>query len=80
MILNRAAVERSIPIPQQALMHDYWIGIIVAKYGYIDFLPEQTIFYRQHEQNEVGAKRVDLQYIFGKINSSECWKLNTVRK
>lgn len=73
MIFNKKALEKSLPIPSEAMMHDWWIGLIVAKHGKNIFLDERTILYRQHERNAVGAKEINLLYIFGKILSNESW-------
>ncbi|WP_304544124.1 glycosyltransferase family 2 protein [Sulfurimonas microaerophilic] len=57
MMINKKALEISIPIPQQALMHDWWIALNVAKYGKNIFLEDTTILYRQHSTNLVGYQK-----------------------
>lgn len=42
-------------IPKDCVMHDYWITLIAASCGKIDFLNESTILYRQHGNNQVGS-------------------------
>lgn len=37
------------------IYHDWWIGLVAAKFGNIHFLDLPTILYRQHGGNEVGA-------------------------
>lgn len=51
MIINSAARQKSLPIHPKSAMHDEWIGLIVAKYGKVDNIKEQTILYRQHGKN-----------------------------
>lgn len=38
------------------LMHDQWVAVIAAIYGKLTVLNESTILYRQHGDNEMGAK------------------------
>jgi len=59
----------SSDLPQDAvIMHDGWLGLIAAAMGEIRFVDRQTIKYRQHGSNEVGAKNIyDLKYIMSQI-------------
>lgn len=45
-------------LPEQALMHDWWIALICSVFGKTAFLDLATIDYRQHGNNSVGAKNV----------------------
>lgn len=58
MMINRKAKEMSLPIPKEAVMHDWWIAIKVAKYGKIASVPTPSILYRRHPGNEIGPKEV----------------------
>ncbi|MBK1648244.1 glycosyltransferase family 2 protein [Rhabdochromatium marinum] len=53
--LNRPALQCVLPIPDQAVMHDWWLALMVDATGHIVFLNEQTVNYRQHPGNRVGA-------------------------
>ena len=55
MIVNRALVDLASPIPPAAVMHDHWLALVAATMGKIGFLPEPTIYYRQHSNNVYGA-------------------------
>jgi hypothetical protein len=55
-LLNRALLERAIPIPAVAPMHDWWFALCAAAVGRIEFLPKATGRYRQHGANVVAAK------------------------
>ena len=49
-------------------MHDWWLGLAVARFGKIGYLDESTLLYRQHGGNSVGAKRVgSLGHIVNKL-------------
>jgi glycosyltransferase involved in cell wall biosynthesis len=66
-LLNRSLVERAIPIPERAFMHDWWIMLVAAAFGRLVPLPAQTVLYRQHASNVVGAftkgpSRINFRY------------------
>ncbi|HID4131998.1 TPA: glycosyltransferase [Pluralibacter gergoviae] len=42
------------------IMHDWWIMLIASKLGFIEFIPESLIKYRQHSGNVVGYKKNSL--------------------
>lgn len=55
MLLNRAAREVTFPVPDEAVMHDYWIALrVIQSGGLIEDVPEQTMLYRQHGHNTLG--------------------------
>jgi len=56
VILNRALINRAMPLPQHVIMHDWWFALIAAVWGRIAFVRESTLLYRQHNLNVVGAK------------------------
>jgi len=68
MMIN-ASLRQLALLPMEEedmLMHDWWIALLAAGLGRIGFLPEQTILYRQHGGNVVGAKEVrSLRYMAG---------------
>ena len=41
---------------EASIMHDYWIALVARVFGIIEFVPDTTIYYRQHGNNSVGAK------------------------
>ena len=56
MMMNRELIEIAYPIPRQALMHDWWIALCAAVFGRIEFVNKPLLKYRQHSNNQVGAK------------------------
>jgi glycosyltransferase involved in cell wall biosynthesis len=52
---NRALLELAIPLPECAAMHDWWLALCAVGGGELLYLDEPTVYYRQHEQNAVGA-------------------------
>jgi len=57
LMANRALVQRAVPIPSAARMHDMWLGITAAAFGHITYLHEPTFYYRQHSANAVCARK-----------------------
>lgn len=63
MLINRAARELALPIPDEAIMHDWWIAAKVRYHGgIIGFVDRPLVKYRQHEGNVVGAKQLGKAY------------------
>ena len=56
MFINEALAEKAVPVPPEAVMHDWWLGLVAAAFGRIAFLPEQLVEYRQHGNNALGAR------------------------
>lgn len=67
VMVNRALLERALPIPTEAIMHDWWLGLVAAAFGKVGYVPEATILYRQHGANHTGAKRWGLPYILREL-------------
>ncbi|WP_299769354.1 glycosyltransferase family 2 protein [uncultured Pseudoteredinibacter sp.] len=57
MLFNRQLLDRSLPIPEEAVMHDWWLALIAQAFGKIVFIRQPTIQYRQHGANTLGAKQ-----------------------
>ena len=63
VIINRSAKERAMPIPKDAIMHDWWVALVTAAFGYIKRISKTTVLYRQHDHNEIGAKQWGINYL-----------------
>jgi len=68
-MINQKAKEKSIPMSSNCLMHDLWIALNVSHYGYIDFIDEPTVLYRQHNENAIGAKEINKIYYFSRLKN-----------
>jgi hypothetical protein len=65
MIFNQKAKNVSFPIGKFSTMHDTWISLCVANSGgKIGYLNQQTILYRQHLTNVIGANKVGNAYYY----------------
>ena len=63
MLINKKAKDVSLPLGRYATMHDSWIGLkVIANGGFIDYINEPLVLYRQHDRNVCGAKEVVCQW------------------
>lgn len=58
ILMNKRLLNIVLPIPEEALMHDWWIALCAAVFGDIEYIDEPLVKYRQHGKNEVGAKHI----------------------
>lgn len=54
-ILNRALINAAMPIPQEAIMHDWWMALVASAFGKIVPIDDPLVLYRQHGDNNLGA-------------------------
>lgn len=83
MMVNRTLLNISLKMPNHAMMHDWWMGLMALQHrGTIKFLNISTLLYRQHEVNTVGAKKVTYFFYLKKIFSIKkiFMQYNTIRK
>lgn len=59
-IMNRTLVELALPIPDEAIMHDWWLALVAAAFGDVAYIPRPLVKYRQHDRNALGARRFGL--------------------
>lgn len=56
MIGNSALLRVALPIPQQAMVHDWWLGLIGALTGKVVACGRPSVLYRQHARNTLGLQ------------------------
>lgn len=58
MMINYSLLEylKKVLDTDKILMHDHLAAIVALAYGKVSYINKQTIAYRQHEDNSVGAK------------------------
>lgn len=57
-LMNRTLVEKSVPIPGGAVVHDWWVALVAAAFGAAGYIVQPTVLYRQHGKNILGARDV----------------------
>lgn len=56
MMGNAALRQAALPVPPEAVMHDWWLAMVAANMGRIVEVPEGLVLYRQHGGNMVGMR------------------------
>lgn len=57
VMLNRALRELVGKTPTEAVFQDWWYALVAAAFGRIVAVRDETVLYRQHGTNAVGARR-----------------------
>ncbi len=56
--------------PKEFTMHDWWLNLVATVTGKVDYITESTMLYRQHGDNQVGAKKATgVQFVANKIKN-----------
>ena len=56
MMINRSLRRLVVPIPQEAIMHDWWCALVAALMGNLQMVIPATMLYRQHGRNVMGSQ------------------------
>lgn len=56
LAVNRALVDAALPVPEAAVMHDWWLVLVGAFLGHGTFVDRALVDYRQHGGNDSGAE------------------------
>ncbi len=61
----RNLVLSNLPLDlSKIIMHDWWLSIVSSRFGQTIYEPQQTVLYRQHAANQLGAKGASfLRYV-----------------
>jgi glycosyltransferase involved in cell wall biosynthesis len=58
-LFTRKLLGLALPIPDGFYIHDHYLAIVASFYGTVKFLDEPLVYYRQHVNNVIGAKRLN---------------------
>lgn len=75
VLVNRPLIEVALPIPESAVMHDWWLALVAAATGKIIYEPTATVLYRKHGKNVIGAKG-----FYGRENMNRLMKIKLLEK
>ena len=69
MMINRETKAKALLFTDSGkiIMHDWWCALVTAQFGYIGYIDESLLYYRQHGDNSIGAKKINSpKYLIGK--------------
>ena len=67
VMVNKTLRDMMLPIPPEAMMHDWWMALVASALGQIAYVSEPTLLYRQHEKNDTGAKPWNVHAAFRQL-------------
>ena len=56
-VINEELANKALPIPNDAIMHDWWLAVTAAAFGAREFIDQPLVRYRQHDANAIGAQQ-----------------------
>jgi hypothetical protein len=74
--MNPALVQLALPIPDEAIMHDWWLSLVASAFGQRHYMAEPLVLYRQHSANAVGAKALNTTRTFVWQAGWRAWPAN----
>lgn len=68
MIINSSGRKISQNLPADMnVVHDHFIAIMISKNGLVSFIKEPSMYYVQHNNNQVGASDFNFDYILNRV-------------
>lgn len=80
MIVNRALLDRAMPIPSGVAMHDWWLLLVAASLGRFSHIRKPGLAYRQHGGNQVGAQAGGLSHLIRQAVNGRASYLSRLRQ
>ena len=80
VIVNRKLLEIALPIPGEAVMHDWWLLLVASFFGEVAFSRKATILYRQHSGNTWGVPKWTLGEAFSRLRTSKERLLGAIKQ
>lgn len=56
-VINEELANKALPIPNDAIMHDWWLAVTAAAFGAREYIDQPLVRYRQHDANAIGARQ-----------------------
>lgn len=72
-LINRAARELILKTPAsdpRLWAHDWWLYLVISRFGQLTYNPNPGILYRQHAQNLMGSKQSPLAQLVDRVRSA----------
>ena len=68
LALRRSLSDVVLPIPP-LWMHDTWIALLIAAVSKLSIIDETLVKYRQHSENQVGAKKKSIRFLLSQCGA-----------
>ena len=81
-VINRKARELILSSHYQdsrIWSHDWWLYLVISRFGELIYNPKAGILYRQHERNLMGSKQNRFAQFFHRLRSASSEKLDARR-
>jgi len=75
-LINQSLAVKALPIPEDAIMHDWWLALVATAFGKSVYLNIPLVHYRQHANNTIGAK----EFTKVSVASMSLWRRTLARK
>ena len=64
ILSKKEYIKDILPMPHNSkyVLHDYWMGLMVALKGKLAYMPEKYIKYRQHGNNQIGTDKISHKF------------------
>ena len=69
VLINKKLADLTLPIPNEVIMHDWWLGLVATSFGQIHHINTPTMLYRQHANNDTGATSFNFKTILKKLQN-----------
>lgn len=56
VMINHAFRRYFSYVPEECVMHDWWLGLLASSFGKISYINQPLALYRQHGNNQLGAE------------------------
>jgi len=76
VMINKQLAQLALPIPNEVIMHDWWLGLVASSFGQIHHINTPTVLYRQHDNNDTGATSFNLDTILTQLKNLSNLNLN----
>lgn len=71
LMINKS-LDNAVVYGPGVLYHDWWVALVAAAFGKIVYVNSQSLLYRQHEDNTLGAIKVNsVSYVFERIAATK---------
>lgn len=67
VMINKTLKKLLFQLPNNAIMHDWWLALVASSFGQICYIPYPTILYRQHNFQDTGAIKYSLIDFYKKL-------------